>query len=187
MAVTLGQAKQTLLVDVEKDKTTKTIELYHRCGGVASDGQLVVISSEEKSTLVNLSNMSLSFLEAVRASRISLFKGNIYGTSISGSKVCCYNITGAPLWTKLDLHGFIYVASHTTCSILKVSPNGKTGMIILSEADKIKYPWAIDINKETGMMIVSSCTPDDNGESDKRDGIEGLDNGSYNTAFIYEI
>ncbi|CAG2254039.1 unnamed protein product [Mytilus edulis] len=136
VAVTFGNTLQTVLVDTEKNTVIQTIKLSHDCYGVASDG-------------------------------------NIYGTNNKESKVCCYKITGEPLWTyqhqdiatpgglTLDKNGFVYIASRGNNSIVVVSPDGKTSKTILSQADGIKNPWSIDINRETGMMIVSSEISDD--------------------------
>ncbi|CAC5358184.1 unnamed protein product [Mytilus coruscus] len=191
VAVTLG-SKQTLLVDIEKNKIIQTIKLSHDGHGVASDGQILVISSKEKSTIVNLNDMSHTILEAVRADYISLFQENIYGTIFVENKVCCYKKTGEPIWTfqhkdiilpeelALDKNGFVYIASQGNNSIVVVSSDGKTCRIILSEADGINYPVYIEIHRETGMMIVSSKTRKISGEND--------DSGDhYQTAFVYQI
>ncbi|CAC5374052.1 unnamed protein product [Mytilus coruscus] len=177
VAVTLGSANQTVLVDIEKKKVIKKIKLSHDCYGVASDGQILVIGSREKSTIVNLDDVkSHKILEEVKANFISLFKGNIYGTIGDEQKVCCYTSTGEPLWTfkhcdisfpqgiTLDMNGFIYIASTENNSVMVVSPDGKTSKTILSGADGIKNPIAIDINRETGMMLVSSIISDDTEE-----------------------
>ncbi|CAG2254038.1 unnamed protein product [Mytilus edulis] len=66
-------------------------------------------------------------------------------------------------------------ASNGNNSIMVISPDGKTCKTILSEADGIKDPWQIDINRETGMMIVSSRMSDDDSVTD------------YETAFVYTI
>lgn len=42
-----------------------------------------------------------------------------------------------------------------------VSPDGNTCKTILSKADGFKLPDAIDIHKETGMMIVSRFISED--------------------------
>ncbi|XP_076100178.1 uncharacterized protein LOC143069433 [Mytilus galloprovincialis] len=174
VAVTLGPTNQTALVDIEKNTVIQTIKLSHECFGVASDGKTLVISgSDSKCTTVNLNDMSHTILRGMGGVfHISIFQGNIYGTNYLENKVCCYKITGEPLWTyqhqdiatprglTLDKNGFVYIACGNN-SIVVVSPDGKTSKTILSEADGIKYPWAIDINRETGMMIVSSQISDD--------------------------
>lgn len=60
-------------------------------------------------------------------------------------------------------------------SIVVVSPDGQTCKTILSESDGIKSPWGININRETGIMIVSSKIRDDSC------------NTLYDTAFVYKI
>ncbi|XP_071161567.1 E3 ubiquitin-protein ligase TRIM71-like [Mytilus edulis] len=183
VAVGLGISKKTMLVDVEKNKIIQTIQLSHQCNAVASDGKLLVINSRKTRTIVNLNDMSQTILEGKEATQISLFEGYIYGTIFSKNKVCCYKITGELLWTfqhqdfdnpegiALDKHGFVYIASCTNNRIVVVSPDGKTCKTILSEADGINHPVFIDINRETGIMIVSSKT-----------------SGNHNnTAFIYKI
>ncbi|XP_071161846.1 tripartite motif-containing protein 2-like [Mytilus edulis] len=184
VAVTLGPTNQTALVDIEKNTVIQTIKLSHNCYGVASNGQTLVISEcNSKCTTVNLNDMSHTILRGMGAVfHISIFQGNIYGKNYKESKVCCYKITGESLWTfehqdiatsrglTLDKNGFIYIASLENNSIVVISPDGKTSKTILSEANGIKHPWAIDINRETGMMIASTYSDDNN-----------------NTAFIYKI
>ncbi|CAC5358045.1 unnamed protein product [Mytilus coruscus] len=167
VAVALGSSNQIALVDIEQNKIIKMIKLLHDCDAVASDGKTLVISGMVKSTKVNLNDMSQTILEGVRASRIAIFKENIYGTIYYENKVFCYTSTGEPLWTfqhhginlpqevTLDTNGFVYITSRGNNSIVVVSPDGKTSKTILSEADGIKNPYAIDINRETGMMMVS--------------------------------
>ncbi|CAG2232739.1 unnamed protein product [Mytilus edulis] len=188
VAVTLEMQNQTALVDVEKNKIFKSINLSHKCLSVTSDGQILVISSKEKSTIVNLNDMSHKILEGVKANSVALFKGNIYGTNFWENKVCCYKSTGETLWTSihedferpqgltLDKNGFVYVVSMPNNSVVVVAPDGKTCKTILSKADRIKAPQAIDINRESGIMILSSETKVDNDDSE-----------SFKTAFVYKI
>ncbi|CAC5397513.1 unnamed protein product [Mytilus coruscus] len=187
VAVTLGPANQTTLVDIEKKTNIQTIKFSHYCFGVASDGETVVISSNSsQSTRVNLNDMSHTILKGVEGvGRISLLQRNIYGTIHLENKVCCYDSTGEPLWTfqhkdinspggiTLDMNGFVYIVSSKNGSIVVVSPDGKTCKTILSEADGIKHPYGIDINKKTEMVIVSSIISED------------IRN--YDTAFVYKI
>ncbi|CAG2201338.1 unnamed protein product [Mytilus edulis] len=165
------------------------MHLSHDCNAIASDGQMLVISSTGKSTIVNLNDNSHTILEGVWADGIALFKGNIYGTIFYENKVFCYKITGEPLWTFqhhdivkpggiiLDKNGFVYIASYGNDRILVIPPDGKTCKTILSDVDGIIHPYAIDINRETGMMIVSSQIRDDSYSMVK----------SYQTAFVYKI
>ncbi|CAC5391101.1 unnamed protein product [Mytilus coruscus] len=184
VAVTL-EANQMALVDVEKNKIINTTKLSHKCYGVASDGKTLVISSDDKSTRVNLIDMSQTILEGVvKLKSISLFQGNIYGTVFYEDQVRCYTSTGEPLWTfqshdidysgglALDKNGFVFIASYENNKIVVVSPDGKASKTIVSEADGIKSPVAIDINRETEMMIVSSDISDDSCDQ---------------TAFVYKI
>ncbi|CAC5358048.1 unnamed protein product [Mytilus coruscus] len=172
VALTLGTERLTAVVDVKKDIIIQTIKLSHYCKGVASDGQILVISSVDESTIVNLNDMSHTILGGLKGNRVALFQCNIYCTIFGGNKVSCYKSTGELLWTfinqdiinsagiTLDKNGFVYIASNGNNSIVVVSPDGKTCKTILSEDDGIKDPWAIDINRETGMMIVSSTISD---------------------------
>ncbi|XP_076099803.1 uncharacterized protein LOC143069184 [Mytilus galloprovincialis] len=188
VAVTLGLGKRTVLVDVNRSKIIQSIQLSNECFGVASDGKTLVISSWRQCTTVNLSDMSHTILEGMRGVyRISLFQGNIYGTNSSGNEVCCYKATGEPLWTfqhqdmisprglTLDKNGFVYIASAGNNSILVVSPDGKICKTILSVAGGIKDLFAIDINRETGLMIVSNHISDEKNEK------------SYETCFVYKV
>ncbi|VDI61710.1 Hypothetical predicted protein [Mytilus galloprovincialis] len=62
----------------------------------------------------------------------------------------------SPEGIAVDKHGFVYTISRGIDSIVVVSPDGKTCKTILSEADGINFPVAIDIHREKGMMIMSS-------------------------------
>ncbi|XP_071161784.1 tripartite motif-containing protein 2-like [Mytilus edulis] len=200
VAVLLGSANQTALVDVEKNTIFQRIELSHYSYGIASDGKNLIISSDGKNlgmscesyqiTKVNLHDMSQIILDGVKElNYIALFQGNIYGTNSSENTVCCYESTGKHVWTfkhqhivkpgglSLDNNGFVYLASQKKDSIVIVSPDGKTCKTILSEANGIKSPWAIDINRETRMMVVSSYISDD----------ESNVFYEYDTAFVYKI
>ncbi|CAG2225953.1 unnamed protein product [Mytilus edulis] len=165
VAVTLGPTTKTALVDIEKNTVIQTIKLSHGCFGVASDGKTLVISdSDSQCTTVNLNDMSHTI------------KG-MGGSDCTGEPVWTYQHQdiARPRGLTLDKNGFVYIASFRNNSIMVVSPDGKTCKTILSEADGIKDPWAIDINRETGMMIVSSKTFDYNSCT------------HYETAFVYKI
>ncbi|VDI14281.1 Hypothetical predicted protein [Mytilus galloprovincialis] len=188
VAVAFGShSNQTTLMNIEKNKISQTIQLSHACNGVASDGKTLVISSSHfQSTRVNLNDMSHTIIEEMEGELecFSLFQGNMYATICYENKVCCFKSTGELLWTfqhqdiisqfgiTLDQNGFVYIASGKN-GIEVVSPDGKACKTILSEADGIEGAWAIDINKETGMMIVSSLICDDNI--------------NCHTAFVYKI
>ena len=174
VAVTL-EANQIVLVDVDKNKIMNTTKLSHQCYGVASDGKTLVISSDDKCTRVNLIDMSQTNLEGVvKLKSISLFQGNIYGSVFYEDQVRCYKSTGELLWTfqshdidysgglAIDQNGFVFISSYEKNKIVVVSPDGKTSKTVISEADGIKSPVAIDINRETGLMLVSSDISDDN-------------------------
>lgn len=166
VAVTLGSEYQTALVDIQKNRSTKNIKLSHFCATVASDGNIFVISSSDTSTIVNLNGMTQKILEKTGADRIALYQGNIYGAIYLKNKVCCYKGTGELLWSfkhhdidkprgiTLDKNGFVYLVSCGNNSILVETPEGKTCKTVLSEG--IRAPYAIDINRESGTMIVSS-------------------------------
>ncbi|CAC5391086.1 unnamed protein product [Mytilus coruscus] len=189
VAVALWSAKKIALVDVEKNRIIKIVRLSHNCDGVAVDDRMMVVSSDEKSTLINLNDMSCTILQGVRASKISLFKGNIYGIlEINNeSRVSCYKNNGEHIWTlthheidgamglTLDKNGFIYIASSSNHSVVAVSPDGKRSSSILSKDDGINCPWSIDINKESGLMMVSYDLSSD-GDTD-----------SFDSAFVYKI
>ncbi|CAG2214486.1 unnamed protein product [Mytilus edulis] len=167
VAVTFVSVKQAKLVDIQQNKIIQTIKVSHNFYGVASDSETLVISGDRQCTRLNLNDMSHTILEGMEGvGRISLFHGNIYGTIPLKTKVCCFKSTGEPLWTfthkdidspvgmSLDMNGFVYIVSRGNNGVLVVSPDGKTCKTILSEADGINRSWAIDIHKETGMMIV---------------------------------
>ncbi|XP_071160747.1 E3 ubiquitin-protein ligase TRIM71-like [Mytilus edulis] len=187
LAVTFGFANKTVLVDVEKNKIIETIKLSHYCNGVASDGNLLVISCTDESTLINRNGNSHTILKGVKTNSVALFNGNIYGTNFKQNKVCCYKSNGELLWTfmhhdingpigiSLDIKGFVYTCSYTNNRIVVVSPDGKTCKTILSGNDGIESSPYIDINRETGMMIVAHESSDDGNDQ------------VYRTASIFKI
>ncbi|CAC5370706.1 unnamed protein product [Mytilus coruscus] len=169
-AISFGTLKKSELIDIEKNKILKTIELSQNCNGVTSDGKTLVISTygslDENCTIVNLKDISHEILKGVEGSCISLFKENMYCTIWNKHNVRCYKRTGKPLWTfinkdikypygiALDIDGFVYVASYGTNKIVVVTPDGKKCKTLLSEADGIIRPVGIDINRDRGIMIV---------------------------------
>ncbi|VDI18269.1 Hypothetical predicted protein [Mytilus galloprovincialis] len=80
-----------------------------------------------------------------------------------------------PQGITLDKHGFIYIACNRNNSIEVASSVGKTSRTILSESDGIKCPVGINIDRESGLMIVSTMI------------INDRDNRTYRTAFVYKI
>ncbi|VDI64626.1 Hypothetical predicted protein [Mytilus galloprovincialis] len=159
---------QTALVDIEKNEVSNTIELSHDCLGVTSDFQMLVISGvgSKKSTMVNLKDMSQNILEGVWGNRILLYKDKIYCIDSKQHKVNCYERTGEHIWTfmdneinnpcglALDINGFVYIASFGKSTIVVVSPDATTSKTIRQEAVGMIKPIGIDINRNTGMMIV---------------------------------
>ncbi|XP_071161842.1 uncharacterized protein [Mytilus edulis] len=205
VAVTLGFTNKTALVDIE-DNSIKAIKLSHKCDAVASDDKMLIICGESQSTIVNINDMSQRTPIGIQADFISLFQGNIYGTICDENIVRCYKITGELLWTfpcmhcdivsprglAVDMHGFIYLSCYGNNNIVVVSPDDRTWKTILSDDDQMKYPWAIDINRDTGTMIVSGVMRDrnydyDKGDSDSSDASDKSDEISYRTAFVYQI
>ncbi|XP_063442158.1 uncharacterized protein LOC134722468 [Mytilus trossulus] len=202
VAVALGIQNQTVLVDVKKNNIFKSIKLSQNCNSVASNGQVLVVSNNDTSTIVNLNDMSHRILGGVVGECVALFKGNIYASIYDDNKVCCYTHTGEALWTfmhddimspqglTLDKNGFVYVVSSNK-RVVVVSPDAKTCKTILSEADGIRNPWALDINRETRIMIVSTqISHDDDDDSDDSDDSDISDDSktkSYQTAFVYKI
>ncbi|CAG2255679.1 unnamed protein product [Mytilus edulis] len=189
VAVALGSVNKTALVDVEKNRVIKIVRLSHKFDGVAVDDNMMVVSSDEKSTLINLNDMCCTILQGVRANHISLFKGNLYGVidENNESRVSCYKNNGEHIWTfthreidearglALDKNGCHYIASSNNNSIVVVSPDGKRCSSILSEHDGIHWLWSIDINTESGLMMVPY---DSSGEWDTE---------SFDSAFVYKI
>ncbi|CAG2251473.1 unnamed protein product [Mytilus edulis] len=181
-----------MLVNVEENKIIQTINLFHQCEGVTSDGKQLVINCRKARTIVNLNDMSQTKLKGVGETHISLFQGNIYSTIYYENKICCYKETGEPLWTfqhkdidcpeelTLDKNGFVYISSRGNNRIVVLSLDSKTCKTILSEADGINYPVHIDIHRETGMMIVSSQIKQTKVKKD-------YSGDYYHTAFVYKI
>lgn len=178
VAISLCNAKKVALVDFEKNEIIKTINLSRACYGLSSDGETLVISNiDDKSiTLLNLKEMSEKVLYGITAYCISYFKGHIYGTNWENDTINCYKSNGETQWTfthpdinkpigiSLDKFGFIYIASCDSCKIVALSPNAESCRIILCKNDGIKNPWAIDISKANGMILVSPEYIDGNNE-----------------------
>ncbi|CAG2255681.1 unnamed protein product [Mytilus edulis] len=132
-------------------------------------------------TLISPNDMSSVEIRAC----VALPDGHIYGTIWQESKVSCYKSTGELLWTfkhddieipqgiSLDKNGFVYKPSSGNDSIVVVSPDGKVCKTILSSENGINEPWAIDIHRETRIMIVSNKI---------RNGLRARD-----SAFVYKI
>ncbi|XP_063426143.1 E3 ubiquitin-protein ligase TRIM71-like [Mytilus trossulus] len=191
VAVTLAGAGQIALVDVEKNAIIEQIKLIHNCNGAASDFLAVSSTCGSQITAINLNDMSQSILEVVGAYYISLFQENIYCSIFYENKVWCYNSTGELLWTfahqdidkptgmTLDKNGFVYIVPSNDNSIVVVSPDGKTCKTILTETDLLNFPYAIDIHRETGTMIVSSYISDDSDDGGRLY--------RYHSALVYKI
>ncbi|VDI62507.1 Hypothetical predicted protein [Mytilus galloprovincialis] len=171
VAITFYGSTRLLLVDIEKIQLLKTIELASNCYGVSSDSEVIVISHKRGSKIIilNLKDMTQNVLEEIRVHRISLFNGKIYGTYYYEDRVDCYRITGEHLWTfthediyqpegiAVDMNGFVYITSRGKNRIVVLSSDGKTSRTVLCEDDGMNEPYAIDINKELGTMLVT-CT-----------------------------
>ncbi|XP_063414674.1 uncharacterized protein LOC134696682 [Mytilus trossulus] len=176
VAVTFYGATKLLLVDVEKIQLLKTIKLAYNGYGVASDGEVIVIShkGDSKIMILNLKEMTEEFLEEICVHRISLFNGKIYGTHYYDNRVDCYSITGEHLWAfnhediyqpegiAVDMNGFVYITSRGENIIVVLSSDGKTIRTVLCEEDGIMEPCAIDINKELEIMLIT-CLVDNKG------------------------
>lgn len=174
VAVTLSNDNDVVLIDVKENKVVKNIHLSHQCFGVSSNGEVLVIShkKERSIVIVNINDMSEEILEGIEVDRITMFKAKIYGTNISNDKISCHRMTGELLWTftsqdiirptgiSVDMHGCVYIVSSGNDKIVVLSSDGKTNKAILCEEDAICGPFAIDINRKTGTMLVSSFTGD---------------------------
>ncbi|CAC5374952.1 unnamed protein product [Mytilus coruscus] len=164
--------EEVALVDIDKSKVVKHFKFSDACFGVSSDGQVLVIAIpyQEHVIVMNLLDESKQKLEGIQVHRISLVKGNIYGTNLLNDTVNCYKFSGEMLWTlkhqdiyvplglALDTNGFIYVACHTSNKIVVISPDGKSCRTILNHDNGIKDPRSIAIGMKSGIMLVGSQT-----------------------------
>ncbi|XP_052085866.1 uncharacterized protein LOC127723334 [Mytilus californianus] len=171
VAVSFYTACEVALVDIGKSKVDRSFKFPEvRCSGVSSDGQvLVIIMPTVKNVIVmNLLDESKQTLERIHVRRISLVKGNIYGTNFLNNTISCYKLSGEMLWTfkhqdidepagvALDKNGFIYVACRRSNKIVVVSPDGKSCRAILNHDNGIKAPRSIAIDMKYGIMLVGS-------------------------------
>ncbi|XP_052085863.1 uncharacterized protein LOC127723333 isoform X4 [Mytilus californianus] len=170
VAVILYKACQVTLVDINKSKVVRRIDVPKACYRVASDGHVLVVAMDtnEGVIVMTLHDESKQLLEGIYVHDISWSNSFIYGTKFMQNKVYCYNSSGTLLWTlthedisepagiALDKNGFIYVACRKSQKIVKVSPDGKSCKTILNHDNRIETPNAIAINKETGVMLISN-------------------------------
>lgn len=136
VAVTLGLANKIAHVDIEKNKITQEMKFYHLCSTVSSHGLIMVFSGgSSASNIVNLKDMSHTYLQGVTTDNVALFSGNIYG--IISKQVFGYTLSEERLWTfiphdnirlmaiTLDGKGFVYITFRENNSTVVVSADGK--------------------------------------------------------------
>ncbi|XP_063405895.1 uncharacterized protein LOC134689856 [Mytilus trossulus] len=171
IAVSFYTACEVALVDIGRRKVDRNLKIHKKCYGVSSDGQVLVISIPDDKYIIvmNLLDESKQILEGIHVHRLSLFKGNIYGTNFNNSTVSCYKLSGEMLWTfnhqdidtpcgtALDKNGLMYVACLKSDNIVVVSRDGKSCRTILNQDNGIKNPWSIAIDVKSGIVLVISA------------------------------
>ncbi|CAC5397508.1 unnamed protein product [Mytilus coruscus] len=144
-----------------------------------------ILKQVKSSASVQLFHQDLKNVKENLDTSIKFLKTRISTINTQKTKAVEEIRTCEPLWTfqhqdtnypggiTLNMNGFVYIASNGNNGVVVVSPDGKTCKTILSETEEINYPYAIDINRETGMMPVSSQVREDSRNHD--------------TAFVYKI
>ncbi|XP_076084488.1 uncharacterized protein LOC143055240 [Mytilus galloprovincialis] len=173
VAVSFYAACEVALVDIGRSQVDRYFKTPKECcSGVASDGQVLVISmpSVQNVVVMNLLDESKQTLNGIQVHCISLVKKNIYGTSFLKSTVTCYKLSGEILWTfkhqdikaplgiALDKNEFIYVACRKSNNIVVVAPDGKSCRAVLNQDNGIMNPRSIAIDIKSGIMLVTSQT-----------------------------
>ncbi|XP_071141821.1 uncharacterized protein [Mytilus edulis] len=172
MAVSFYKSCAVALVDIEQSKVIRDFEFSHPCGGISSDGQVMVIAKPTTKNFIvmNLQDYSTKKLRGINLHHISMFMGNIYGTNLWKNTVSCYKLCGEMLWTyksqdidkplgiALDKNGFIYVACRNSNNIVVVAPDDKSSRAVLNQDNGIMNPRSISIDNESGIMLVTSQT-----------------------------
>ncbi|VDI74049.1 Hypothetical predicted protein [Mytilus galloprovincialis] len=170
VAVSFYKSCAVALIDIDQSKVIRNFEFSHPCGGVSSDGQVMVIAKPTTQNVIvmNLQDDSKTKLRGINLHNISLVMGNIYGTNLWNKTVSCYKLSGEMLWTfkhqgieeplgiALDRNGFIYVACMNSNNIVVVSPDGESSRAVLNQDNGIMDPRSIAIDIKSGIMLVTS-------------------------------
>ncbi|VDI74048.1 Hypothetical predicted protein [Mytilus galloprovincialis] len=170
VAVSFYTACEVALVDIGKCQIDRNFNFPECCSGIASDGQVLVISNplHEKIIVMNLLDESKKYLNEIHVHCISLVDGKIYGTNFLKNTVSCYKMSGEVLWTfkhkyidepmgiALDKNGFIYVACKRGNKIVVVSSDGKSSRTILNQDNRIENPCSIAIDVKSGIVLVTN-------------------------------
>ncbi|XP_063397749.1 uncharacterized protein LOC134682076 [Mytilus trossulus] len=171
VAVTLPDAHQIVIVDVETNRIGHTFKVKSKCYGVYYDGNTISVRLPEENSVVILSMIDGSVkhtisIPGINVNRFSGFNQNRVFINWKKHEVLCYNGNSLiwkcnenikdPSGIKIDKNGLIYIACDQSSKIVIVSSDGKSSRQLLSYDDGIRNPWAIDIDRETSTLLVAN-------------------------------
>lgn len=171
VAVTLPDAHQVVIVDVETNRIGHTFKMKSKCYGVYCDGKTISVRLPEEKSVVILSIIDGSVkhtisIPGINVNRFSGLNQNRFFINWKEHEVLCYNGNSLiwkcnenikdPSGIKIDKNGLIYIACDQSSKIVIVSSDGKSSRPLLSYDDGIRNPWAIDIDRETSTLLVAN-------------------------------
>jgi DNA-binding beta-propeller fold protein YncE len=123
---------------------------------------MMKLSDDRVTTLVKQSNVHCDCY-------ITTCREKIYQTNSNTNTVTCYTIKGDKLWefkdesmlkdprgVTVDNDGNVYVASHSSSSVVVLEPDGRQGRQILSNDYELIAPTGIYFDKSKNSFIVAN-------------------------------
>lgn len=175
VAVNLPDIHQFLKIDLVSKEITTTIRrgTGDYSYGIDSNGKCIVVTESfglnYKLSFLNLDGKVVRCVDmGGQFDNVTMFESKLYCTDWLSNKVLCMEDNGNKLWEidknkletplgiALDNNQFIYVACTNNNSIIIISPDGVTSRILLSEADGIKKPTGVSVDRETQTLLVSN-------------------------------
>ncbi|XP_063448398.1 uncharacterized protein LOC134727931 [Mytilus trossulus] len=173
VATTSGNKNQIKIIDVEKRKVKKTLNVNSANNGVtiknekliycARDQGLKMISlSDESITTISTSNMS--FQAYVNTQGDKLFYSNE-----ENHNVTCINFQGKTLWTfnesstlkypfgiSVDNDGNVFVAGTHSHNLIVISSDGRRYRQLLSKKDGLDSPTVVEYDQSNNKLLVAN-------------------------------
>jgi sugar lactone lactonase YvrE len=174
-AVTSPFGKFIHLVDLNTGQTVNSINTNTACGGITStNGMLVFCAIGKGLRKVDLKDENIVEIVAFAAdfwSRVTSFNDKLYYTTDSiRSEVMCCDINGTILWTftdtsvlktprsiSVDDYGNVYVIDANPVNVIVISPDGKEHRQLLSKADRLENPRALQYDRQTRQLLVANA------------------------------
>ncbi|CAC5380624.1 unnamed protein product [Mytilus coruscus] len=185
VAVTVPDRHQIVKIDLVSEEITTTIRrgVAVHSYGIDSNGECIIVAESFgfNKNIVSILDLDGKVVRCVdmkgELDFVAMFENKLYSTNWETSMVLCMEENGNKLWeidTKkletqignkefnqpmgiaIDNNQFIYVAWKTNNTIIIISPNGLSSRLLLSEADGIKNPTDISVDRETQTLLVSN-------------------------------